>query len=53
MKNAKKAIKHLKKARELLLRTGSLFDGMTNEAIIKRLRKTRKEIWDEKLAHHS
>lgn len=53
MKNINKAMKYLKRARELLSRTVSPFDGMTDEAIIKKLRKTREEIWEEKLAHHS
>ena len=52
MKNAKKAKKHLEKARYLLSRVRSPFEGMSEEAIIKKLRKTRQEIWNEKFASH-
>lgn len=53
MKNLKKAQKHFNKARQLLKKVKSPFEGMSENAVIKKLRKTREELWEEKLAPHS
>jgi len=45
--------KHLKKVRELAAKTPSPFKGMTLEAAIRRMRKVREELWEEKFAFRS
>lgn len=49
----KQAKKHLKKIRELVAQRPSPFEGMTEEDVIERLRKTRKELWEKKLVTHT
>jgi hypothetical protein len=46
----KQAKKHLKKLREMIARDPSPIFKMSKEEVIKQLRKTREEIWEEKLA---
>lgn len=53
MKNSEKAKKHLNKIRQLMSQIKSPFEDMSEEEIIKKLRKTREEIWEEKLAPRS
>jgi hypothetical protein len=48
--NIKKAKKHFEALRELASTGKHPFEGMTEEQVIERLRKTRKELWDKKLA---
>lgn len=48
--DAKRAKKHLEKLREMIARDPSPIFKMSKEEIIEQLRKTRKEIWEEKLA---
>ncbi len=50
MKNPRKAKKHLEKLREMIAKDPSPIFKMSKEEIIKQLRKTREEIWKEKLA---
>ena len=45
-----KAKKHLEKLREMIARDPSPIFKMSKEEVIKQLRKTREEIWKEKLA---
>ncbi len=49
----KRAKKHLEKLYQLASQSKSPFEGMSDEEIIKKLRKTREEIWEEKLATRS
>jgi len=44
----KKILKHLRRLEERGL--GDRFKGMSEEEVIKALKKTRAEIWQEKLA---
>jgi archaellum component FlaC len=46
----KQAKKHLKRIRELVAQKPSPFAGMTEEEVIGHLRKTRKQLWERKLA---
>ena len=46
----KRAKKHLEKLREMIAKDPSPIFKMSKEEIIKQLRKTREEIWEEKLA---
>jgi hypothetical protein len=46
----KQAKKHLEKLREMIARDPSPIFKMSKEEVIKQLRKTREEIWEEKLA---
>ncbi len=48
--DAKRALQHFEKLCQLVAQRKSSFEGMTEEEIIEKLRKTRKELWDEKLA---
>lgn len=48
--NPKKAKKHLDKLREMIAKDPSPIFKMRKEDVIKQLRKTREEIWEEKLA---
>ena len=45
-----KAFHYFQKARERLKRQGSPLDSLTKEEIIARVRKTREQLWEEKLA---
>jgi hypothetical protein len=45
-----KARKHLEKLREMIARDPDPIFKMSKEEVIKQLRKTREEIWEEKLA---
>jgi hypothetical protein len=45
-----KARKHLEKLREMIARDPDPIFKMSKEKVIKQLRKTREEIWEEKLA---
>jgi hypothetical protein len=51
--NIKKAKRHLEALRELASKRKRPFDGMTEDQAIERIRKTRKELWDKKLASRS
>lgn len=44
------AKKHLEKLREMIAKDPSPIFKMSKEEAIKQLRKTREEIWEEKLA---
>lgn len=44
------AKKHLEKLREMIAKDPPPIFKMSKEDIIKQLRKTREEIWEEKLA---
>lgn len=48
--NAKSAKKHLDNIYRLMSKKKSAFEGMTEDEIIEALRKTREELWEEKLA---
>ncbi len=48
--DAKRAKKHLEKLREIIAKNPPPIFKMSKEEIIKKLRKTREEIWEEKLA---
>ena len=51
--NVKKAKVHLAKLRQLVSKKKPIFSGMSEEEVIKAIRKTREEIWDEKFATRS
>ena len=44
--NAQKAKRHLTKLRQSLARKKSPFEGMSESAIIAKLRKDRERIWE-------
>ena len=46
----RRAKKHLDRLREMIAKDPSPIFKMSKEDVIKQLRKTRKEIWEEKLA---
>ncbi|MDP3722370.1 MAG: hypothetical protein Q8R91_02600 [Candidatus Omnitrophota bacterium] len=48
-KNARQAMKHLKKLRQLVAQRPSPFAGMTKDEVIEELRKTREKLWEQKL----
>ena len=48
--NYEKARRALERAREHLKRYGSPLDNLSKEEIIQRMRKTREQLWKEKLA---
>ena len=50
-KKAKEAKKHLDKLREIIAKNPSPIFKMSKDEVIKTLRKTREDIWREKLAH--
>ena len=50
MKNPKKAKEHLNKIRKIIAQNPPPIYKMSKDEIIKKLRKTREEIWEEKLA---
>jgi len=49
----KRAKKHLDKIYQLMSQVKSPFEDLSEEDIIKKLRNTRDEIWEEKLAPRS
>ena len=49
-RKAKEAMKHLEKLRKLIARNPSPIFKMSEEDVIKQLRKTREKIWNEKVA---
>jgi hypothetical protein len=51
--NVKKAKVHLAKLRQLVSKKRPIFSGMSEEEVIKAIRKTREEIWDKKFAARS
>ena len=51
--NPQKAKKHLDKLREMIAKRGHPFSKMTEEEVIAALRKTREQIWKEKVASRS
>ena len=51
--NVKKAKVHLAKLRQLVSKKKPSFSGMSEEEVIKAIRKTREEIWDKKFAARS
>lgn len=51
--NVAKAQRALEKTREHLRRHGSPLDNLTIEQIVARVRKTREQLWKEKLASRS
>lgn len=51
--NVKKAKMHLSKLRHLVSKKKTPFSGMSEEEAIKKIRKTREEIWDKKLVTRS
>jgi len=48
-KEITKAKKHLNRIRELVAQKPSPFEGMTKDEVIEQLRKTRRQLWEEKL----
>ncbi|MFA4889198.1 MAG: hypothetical protein WC628_06460 [Candidatus Omnitrophota bacterium] len=50
--NAKKAKMHLEKLRQIITRNPTPIFKMSKEEVVKQLRKTREQIWEEKLAIH-
>lgn len=46
----KRAMQHFEKLCRLVSQRKSPFEGMTEEEVIEKLRKTRKELWGKKLA---
>ncbi len=48
----KKAKLHLDKIRQLISKRKSPFAHMSQEEVIKAIRKTREKLWEEKLAGH-
>jgi len=52
-KKKEDAKKLLNDLRESIANKPSPFTGMTEEEVIKHLRKTRKKLWEKKLAAHS
>ncbi|NCO68628.1 MAG: hypothetical protein GW873_08915 [Nitrospirae bacterium] len=51
--DSQKAKKHLEKVRELVSKRKHPFSDMTEDGIIEALRRTRKELWEKKLAARS
>jgi hypothetical protein len=47
--NIKKAKKHFERLRELAAQGNSPLKGMTEEQILEQMRKTREEVWNEKI----
>ena len=48
--NAKRAMQHFEKLCQLVSQRKSAFESMTDEEVIKKLRKTREDLWEKKLA---
>lgn len=51
--NVKKAKLHLAKLRRLVSKKKTPLSNMSEEEVIKTMRKMREEIWDKKLAARS
>lgn len=51
--NPQKAKKHLEKVRELVSKRKHPFSDMTEDEVIEAMRRTRKELWEKKLAARS
>lgn len=49
-KKIQEAKKHLRQAREWSAKIPSSFKGMSFDEAIKKMRKVREELWEEKLA---
>jgi hypothetical protein len=49
-KKAKEAKKLLEELRQSIAKKPNPFSGMTKEQVIEHMRKTREELWEEKLA---
>jgi hypothetical protein len=49
----KQALHHFEKLCQLVSQRKSPFDGMSEEEIINKLRKTREELWEKKIASRS
>ena len=49
-KNTKEALEHLTRARELVNRSQTGFEGLSKEQAIMKIRKTREKLWESKLA---
>src|SRR3989338_2140604 len=47
--DAKEALKHFEKLREMIAQRHSQFHGMTEKQVIQKLRQTREELWKEKI----
>lgn len=52
-KNIEEAKKLWKELQETISKRPSPFAGMTEEEVIKHLRKTREKLWEERLASRS
>jgi hypothetical protein len=52
-KDIQEAKRRLQKVRELAAKIPSPFKGMTLEEAIRKMRKIREELWEEKLAIRS
>ncbi len=48
-----RARRSFQKARDRLTKQGSPLDLLTKEEIIRKVKKTREQIWEEKFAAHS
>ena len=48
-RDAKEALKHFEKLREMIAQRPSQFHGMTEKQVIQKLRQTREELWKEKI----
>jgi hypothetical protein len=48
--NAKIAKKHLLRIRQIVSKKKTPFSGVSEEEAIKKMRKVREELWEEKLA---
>jgi len=48
--NIKKAKRNLAKLRQMVSKKPNRFPHMSEEEVVKAIRKTREEIWDKKLA---
>lgn len=51
--NTEKARKHFERLCQIMSQRKSPFEGMTDEEVIEKLRKTREELWEKKLAARS
>ena len=52
-RNIREAKKRLQRLRESITKKPSPFKGMTLEQAIKKMRKVREKLWEEKFALHS
>lgn len=51
--NVKKGKRHLAKLRQMVSKKANRFPHMSEEKVVKAIRRTREEIWDKKLAARS